>query len=90
MNIRKLLVYVLYVACLIAALSAIRFIDSFFGPEKNNFALLTFVISSLIAVGIKRSLPTKDSHVCCPDCKELILKEANVCKFCGCKLITVE
>lgn len=31
--------------------------------------------------------PTPDTHIMCPDCKELILKEAKVCKHCGCKLI---
>ena len=31
--------------------------------------------------------PTPDTHVKCPDCKELILKQAHVCKHCGCKLI---
>lgn len=89
MNTRKLLVYVFYVTSLVAALSAIRFFDSFLGEELNGYALLIFIISSLISIGIKRSLPTKDSHVSCPDCKELILKEAKVCKFCGCKLTPI-
>lgn len=31
--------------------------------------------------------PTRATHVRCPDCQELILKEARVCKHCGCKLI---
>jgi hypothetical protein len=31
--------------------------------------------------------PTPDTHVRCPDCKELVLKEANVCKHCHCKLM---
>ena len=30
--------------------------------------------------------PTPDTHVKCPDCKELVFKEAKVCKHCGCKL----
>jgi hypothetical protein len=33
------------------------------------------------------SSPTPDSHVKCPDCKELVLKEAVVCKHCKCKLV---
>lgn len=28
-----------------------------------------------------------DTHVKCPDCRELVLKDARVCKHCGCKLI---
>ena len=31
--------------------------------------------------------PTAKTHLTCPDCKELILKQAHVCKHCGCKLI---
>ena len=31
--------------------------------------------------------PSPKTHVRCPDCKELVLKEARVCKHCGCKLI---
>lgn len=31
--------------------------------------------------------PTPETHVKCPDCRELILKDAKVCKHCGCKLV---
>lgn len=31
--------------------------------------------------------PTPETHVRCPDCRELILKEARKCKHCGCRLI---
>lgn len=31
--------------------------------------------------------PTPDTHIKCPDCAELIRREAKVCKHCGCKLI---
>ena len=27
------------------------------------------------------------THVKCPDCRELVLHDAKVCKHCGCKLI---
>lgn len=30
--------------------------------------------------------PTPSTHVKCPDCAELVRKEARVCKHCGCKL----
>lgn len=30
--------------------------------------------------------PTPDTHIKCPDCAELILKDARVCKHCGCRL----
>ncbi len=31
--------------------------------------------------------PSPWTHVRCPDCKELVHKEANVCKHCGAKLV---
>jgi hypothetical protein len=31
--------------------------------------------------------PTPETHIKCPDCRELILRDARVCKHCGCKLI---
>ena len=31
--------------------------------------------------------PTPDTHIKCPDCAELVLRQAKVCKHCGCKLI---
>lgn len=27
------------------------------------------------------------THLRCPDCRELILKDAKVCKHCGCRLV---
>ncbi|MFZ6726160.1 hypothetical protein ACO0K2_11765 [Undibacterium sp. MH2W] len=31
--------------------------------------------------------PTPETHVKCPDCRELVFKDANKCQFCGCKLV---
>lgn len=31
--------------------------------------------------------PNPNTHVKCPDCREFVLKEARVCKHCGCKLV---
>ena len=33
------------------------------------------------------SEPTLETHIKCPDCREFILKDARVCKHCGCKLL---
>ncbi|WP_405023519.1 TM2 domain-containing protein [Limnohabitans sp.] len=30
---------------------------------------------------------TADSHVKCPDCRELVIKDARKCRHCGCVLI---
>ena len=35
----------------------------------------------------KKQGATPDTHVRCPDCRELVLKNALVCKHCGCKLV---
>lgn len=37
--------------------------------------------------GNKVVKPTPETHVKCPDCRELVLNEARVCKHCGCKLV---
>ena len=47
----------------------------------------------LVAVLVMRNLkgaPTAATHVKCPDCRELVLKEARVCKHCGCRLVPQE
>lgn len=31
--------------------------------------------------------PTSETHVRCPDSKELVLREARKCKHCGCALV---
>ncbi|TEA78666.1 hypothetical protein [Allopusillimonas ginsengisoli] len=33
--------------------------------------------------------PSPKTHVTCPDCAEMVKKEARVCKHCGCKLTPV-
>jgi energy-converting hydrogenase Eha subunit F len=51
---------------------------------------LSPVIGLLVAFSMQRndpSAPTPESHVKCPDCAELVKREARVCKHCGCKLV---
>ena len=31
--------------------------------------------------------PSPKTHVRCPDCRELVLKDARKCKHCGCALL---
>lgn len=31
--------------------------------------------------------PTPETHVKCPDCRELVLRDARKCKHCGCGLV---
>lgn len=32
-------------------------------------------------------VPTPETHVRCPDCRELVFKDARICRFCKCKLM---
>ncbi len=32
-------------------------------------------------------IATPDTHVKCPDCAELVLREAKMCKHCRCRLV---
>lgn len=32
-------------------------------------------------------IPAPESHVKCPDCRELVKKDARKCKHCGCSLV---
>lgn len=39
------------------------------------------------ALTIAATRITPDTHVKCPDCRELVLKDARKCKHCGCALV---
>lgn len=45
--------------------------------------------SEVIPVDSPRAnqIATPDTHVKCPDCRELVLRDARKCKHCGCALI---
>lgn len=49
------------------------------------FALVVAALPSLHTVP---GTPSPSTHVKCPDCAELILIDAKVCKHCGCRLIS--
>lgn len=66
--------------------------------SKNRFAGIWFVIGlflgplALLAVGFMPTVeraqgPSPKTHVKCPDCRELVIIDAKVCKHCGCKLV---
>ena len=66
------------------------------GRSGFGWFLLSIVISPLIALILLALMPNKavqtdkpnpDTHVKCPDCAELVLAEARVCKHCGCRLV---
>lgn len=52
--------------------------------------LLSPLIGIIVALVLQRhdaNAPTTETHVKCPDCAELVKREARVCKHCGCKLM---
>lgn len=66
------------------------------GRDGFGWFCLAMLISPLIAVVIVALIPslkaapgapTPRTHVKCPDCAELVLAEARVCKHCGCRLV---
>lgn len=80
----------LFLAIIVAVYAARR------GRSAIGWFLLACVISPLIAfllclaVGpadTAASEPSAESHVKCPDCRELVLRDARVCKHCGAKLV---
>lgn len=60
------------------------FIMSLIGPIVALFAVVIMPKVTSESTG-----PRPETHVKCPDCQELVLKEARVCKHCGCKLIPI-
>ena len=38
----------------------------------------------------KNPVPTPNTHIRCPDCRELVLKDARVCKHCQAKLVPTD
>ncbi len=58
-----------------------------FGLWLLALTLPLHLIYSAVRANRKREPgPTFWTHVRCPDCRELVLKGAKVCKHCGCRL----
>jgi hypothetical protein len=66
------------------------------GRSRFGWFLLSLLFSPLLMLILVALLPsrkadsnapTEDTHVRCPDCCELVLNEARVCKHCGAKLV---
>ena len=72
-------------------------LDNFYGLHSfGDFAFLFGVGIPFAFIGViigfsldyfLKNQPNEDTHLKCPDCRELIFKDARKCKHCGCKLI---
>lgn len=63
----------------------IAVVNIFFG-----WTILGWLVALAWSAGSARddpAAPTADTHIKCPDCAELVRKEAKVCKHCGCRLV---
>jgi TM2 domain-containing membrane protein YozV len=59
------------------------------GSEASFVAKYPGLPWSSSEAAIAPDAPSPDTHVKCPDCRELVLSDARVCKHCRCKLIPV-
>ncbi len=66
------------------------------GRSGFGWFLFSIVLSPLLGVIFVLVLgrvisntdaPTPDTHVRCPDCRELVRKDAKKCKHCSCALV---
>jgi hypothetical protein len=75
------------VLCWVVASSKGRFAGGWFllGLVLGIFALIA--IAAMPSRARAPGEPTPDTHVRCPDCRELVRKDAQVCRHCHCKLI---
>jgi len=87
MNNIVLMVCFCFMAIVVSFISLAQILIGMMESKFNVWVIMTFAASSFIAMALKRAIPTSKTHVGCPDCKEVIVKNARVCKFCGCKLI---
>jgi len=87
MEIFLLLWFGCAVACWAIANSKARLAGGWFllGLLFGFFALI--VVAVLPSRERDKNAPSPDTHVKCPDCRELVLHDARICKHCGCKLV---
>ncbi len=64
------------------------------GRSGVGWFILSLIFSPIIGLlfvallpNLAAKGPSPKTHVRCPDCRELVLKEARKCKHCGCPLV---
>jgi hypothetical protein len=92
----KILAYILFALCGITTIVAFGVIEKTSAPGISTYIgafIIPFLFGwwGMIILGKTHEVrgangETPSSHVRCPDCKELVLKEARVCKHCMCRL----
>lgn len=74
-------------ACVLAAAAPGAGAGVLLGLVLVVVGLLMRIAGRPAATANVEAIPSPKTHVRCPDCAELVLREARVCKHCGCKLI---
>jgi|LakMenEpi03Aug12_release.lakeMendotaPanAssembly.Ray.scaffolds.fasta_scaffold359378_2 hypothetical protein len=85
----------------IAALAVIAYFIAKDASERGMNAMGWGVSSFLVCIvavpiylivrkPLLASTPTPETHLRCPDCRELVRKDAKICKHCHCKLVPAE
>jgi hypothetical protein len=69
---------------------ALHVIAALFAPVLLFVTVPLHLVYAALSTGnavARRAQPTPATHVRCPDCKELVHREANVCPHCACALL---
>lgn len=75
------------VLCWIVANSKARFAGVWFLLGLIFGPLSLIAVAVMPSVEADKTAPSPKTHVKCPDCRELVIKDARKCKHCGCTLI---
>lgn len=78
------LLFWIFIAFFVAIVASVKG-RSVFGWFLLGFLFNIFAAVLVILMPSLKGNPTPDTHLICPDCAELVRKEAKVCKHCGCK-----
>lgn len=85
----------LFMALGLVALLASCTFGPFLGLHSYTIAFGMLIVGALLRLSSHRpqadpERPTPDTHVRCPDCRELVRADARKCRHCGTALIPVD
>jgi hypothetical protein len=82
---------VFVIVTILFALAALYRTHQFINGGEDGFASAVmwvgFFFCGRISYIGRPSAPTNETHVKCPSCRELVIRDADVCKYCRCKLM---
>ena len=75
------------IVCWIIANNKARMAGGWFVLGLMLGPLTVVAVSVLPTLETDTSAATPKTHIKCPDCRELVITEAKVCKHCQCRLV---